>query len=806
MLKYLRKLKYIICAFPIAFSLIFFGYLHPSFDAVIRTDNIVGEGTCSSTLAGEGERFSYLYEGGAYFGSDLKTLRLRDLKYNVNAVNLTVQNIQEADIMSFDVSVFGFVVTHLDGNGVLHKIYRDSNEITTYTTKPILHISFDKVGEAGTVNFTGFRFIPRWIWGIYAVVIGVVSLVLSWVFSYIDRRYKDIFLHIFDASTIMIVLIMGAFFCGSFPYVNYIDFILNWVFLIGVSIILNVIFTGSVGTVIISVLTLGFYIANYFVISFRGKPIMPSDLTAVGTAMEVVKGYKIVPSWQMALGIVLVVFCCAFDLTINKNKEKDRLSNAGADALSGKAEINPAGKIKTKFNVFNNIRWKQILIKRAAQLAFGIVIVITSLNTPAFKSLNSFAWDNMVLESFHREGMVLSFIKNAQNSYVAKPEGYSREKVDEYLKKYPGEKAMKRVHPTNIIMVMDEAFSDLREVGLDDQIDVMPFIDSLKENTIKGNLYVSVYGGGTCNTEFEALTGNTLAFFGNGAYPFTENVTKPLFSLAAYFQKNGYLTQSFHASEAKNWNRNRVYPLIGFDKFNSVTDYPKMTNETLLHSLPADIGDYKFMETVSSDNKEKPRFLFDVTIQNHSGYERWDDVEEAESIKRYGGALPQDARIYLSLVKASDDAVKQLVETYQNSSEPTMIIFFGDHQPGLSSDAINAIYSGKSDLTYLDTFKTKFFIWTNYETEAESDVNISANFLPWLILKQGGFEMPPYVQMLGDIHEKYPVISSQGVMDTDGNVYTGVDALKDDPVIQMYRNIQYANVFDDINEDWFSMN
>jgi len=788
MQKYLRRVKYLICAFPIAFTLIFFGFLHPSFDAVIRTDHIIGEGTCSSTLAGEGERFSYLYEGDAYFGSELKTLRLRDLKYNVNAVNLTVQNIQEADIMSFDISVFGFVVTHLDGNGVSHKIHLDSNDITSYDSAPILHISLDEVGEAGTINFTGFRFIPRWIWVYYALIIGLLSALISLVLFIIDRKYPIALFHIANASTILMTLIMGAFFCGSFPYVNFVDFILNWVFLIGISVAINAITTGSIGTIIVCVVTLGFYIANYYVISFRGKPIMPFDLSAVGTAMEVVKGYKLVPSWQMIFSIFISILHYIFDYSIaDKSNRKDETKNA--TTLTDKKQS-----------------CKNILISKTLRLIVGIAIVVISLNTTTFKSMNSFAWDNMVLESFHREGMVLSFIKNAENSYVAKPDGYSRERVDEFLSQYSGEKASEGVHPTNIIMVMDEAFSDLREVGLDQNIKVMPFIDSLKEDTIKGNLYVSVYGGGTCNTEFEALTGNSLAFFGNGAYPYTENITKSMFSLASYFKQDGYITQSFHASEAKNWNRNRVYPFLGFEKFNSLIDYPELTDETYLHNLPADIGDYKFMKSVSAENSDKPRFLFGVTIQNHSGYERWNDVEEDETVKKYGSELPEDAQIYLSLVKASDDAVKQLVETYKDSDEPTMIIFFGDHQPGLSNEAMSAIYGGKPDLTYLDTFKTKFFIWTNYETEAESDVNISANFLPWLILKRGGFALPPYIQMLGDVHEKYPVISSQGVIDAEGNVYTGVDALKEDPTIQMYRNIQYANVFDAISDDWFREN
>lgn len=133
-----------------------------------------------------------------------------------------------------------------------------------------------------------------------------------------------------------------------------------------------------------------------------------------------------------------------------------------------------------------------------------------------------------------------------------------------------------------------------------------------------------------------------------------------------------------------------------------------------------------------------------------------------------------------------------------------MIIFFGDHQPGLPGVAINEIYTDVN--SNLDLYKSKFFIWTNYETETQHDVQISANYLPWLILERGNFPLPPYVQMLKELHEKYPVISSQGVMDSDGNIYTGVAELTDDPLIRKYQYIQYANLFDEIDPAWFEVN
>ena len=106
----------------------------------------------------------------------------------------------------------------------------------------------------------------------------------------------------------------------------------------------------------------------------------------------------------------------------------------------------------------------------------------------------------------------------------------------------------------------------------------------------------------------------------------------------------------------------------------------------------------------------------------------------------------------------------------------------------------------------LDFYKTRFFIWTNYDSKEQKDVHISVNYLPWLILDQGNFPLPPYVQMLKEIYEKYPIITSQGVMDINGNIYTGVTEVMDDPLIQKYQYVQHANMFDEIDPAWFEVN
>lgn len=759
---------------PLAFVLIFFGFLPPRFDAVVYTDNIVGEGTCTSYLTDSNTSFYYVYKANAYFGSELKTLRLFNLPYHVKDVVLYMHDIDAVDIVSFDISVFGRTVTHLGKGGLSHPFSVTPSEAVVSDEEPLVHLVNDENLESLSMSFPGASIIPVYVWIAYGSFILLIAALLALLLMRVFERAPGIRLPVMSVSAILLTMIMGCFICGSLPYVDYTDFLLNWALLYAAALLINALTLPWIGTALVSILTLVWYVANHFVIQFRSKPIMPADLKAFGTAREVAGGYDLSPNWQIVISAaVVVLFVAALIIVWRRSRPSEKPTV------------------------------RRRIVRRGIGVAVAVAMVYFCVNNPAFNRLNTFQWDAKVLEGFHREGIVLTFVKSALSARVDRPEGYSREAVDAFLADYQKPGSAEGIRPTRIIMIMNEAFSDLRTVGLDERIDAMPFIDSLDRNTIEGSLYVSIIGGGTCNTEFEALTGNTLAFLGSGAYPYTENVTKPLFSLASYFKNIGCVTEAFHASDAENWNRDTVYPNLGFDVFHSIGDYPDITEDSYMHRYITDATDYAFIEQRDAENAGKKRFLFNVTIQNHADYDHFEDVPEAETLAPFEDSLHQSARVYLSMIRVSDDSLRQLMEHYMDSEEPTMIVFFGDHQPSLPAAAQESVYTGMSG--YLDYFKSKFFIWTNYETETQHGAAISANYLPWLVLERGGFALPPYVQMLKEVHEKYPVISSQGVIDAEGNVYDNVAELADDPLIRKYRYVQYANLFDEIDPAWFEV-
>lgn len=773
--KYYKKWALsLLVTLPLTFVLLFFGLLSPRFDVVLYTDNIVGEGSCTTYLSDTQNSFSYLYEANSYFGSELKTLRIPGLPYHVQNVDLFLYDVQNVDILSYDIAMFGRVVAHVNKDGITHPLSVSRRTAVSSEESVFVHLELPENTESLSIRLVGSELIPVGVWIAYYAFLFLIALLLALGLAVLFDRAPSIRLPLLSASCVMMTMIMGCVICGSLPHVNYTYFLLNWLFFFAAALLINSLTLPWIGTAVVSLFTLFWYVANYFVIQFRNKPVMPADLKAIGTAREVVGGYDLTPTWAMILGLLsIVLWLTVLILLWRKTRPTEK----------------PPLKMR--------------LIRRGIGVVCAILMVAFGVNTNAFANSNEFQWDARVLEGFHREGILLTYVKGVISAHVDKPEGYSRELVDSFLAEYQTDADSGAVQPTRIIMVMNEAFSDLRTVGLDPRIDVMPFIDSLDQNTMEGSLYVSVLGGGTCNTEFEALTGNTLAFLGTSAYPYTENVTKPIFSLASYFRDNGYITEAFHASNATNWNRNTVYPNLGFDVFHSIEDYPPITEENILHRYVTDATDFAFMSQRAAANEGKPRFLFNVTIQNHSGYDHFEDVKRAETLEPFADTLDQSAQVYLSLIKVSDDAVRELVERYQNSDEPTMIVFFGDHQPHLSEEATEQVYTAQG--YNLDFFKSKFFIWTNYKTETVHNETISANYLPWLILERGNFPLPPYVQLLKELHEKYPIISSQGVADANGNVYDNVAVLLDDPLLRKYQYVQYANLFDELDPAWFTV-
>ncbi|MGI6206175.1 MAG: sulfatase-like hydrolase/transferase [Anaerovoracaceae bacterium] len=384
----------------------------------------------------------------------------------------------------------------------------------------------------------------------------------------------------------------------------------------------------------------------------------------------------------------------------------------------------------------------------------------------------------------------------------------------------------------NIIVIMNETFADLRVLGqLSTNKDYMPFVRNLTKNTIKGNLYMPVNGAGTSNSEFEFLTGNSMAFLTSGSNAYELYIKNKLPSFVRTLANQGYSRTAYHTYYKESWKRNSVYPLLGFENFYALEDIldtdtvnAYKNNEisffeyqqeiesqhpgenVLLRRFVSDQYDYKVLEQMYEErNKDYPFFMFNVTMQNHGGYDlSYSNFTQEIQITSTDKFYPKANR-YLSLIYESDKAFEELVNYFSQSSEPTMIVMFGDHQPSIEDEFIESLL-GKSldDLTVSENQKryiTPFVIWTNYNSQSGYIDKISVNYLSTLVLQQAGLATTDFNDYLSALYRKMPVIDTTGYITSDNKYYTYDDNTEYTELLNQYSKIEYNYLFDTINKD-----
>lgn len=524
-----------------------------------------------------------------------------------------------------------------------------------------------------------------------------------------------------------------------------------------------------------SILFLLVGLANYYVLSFRSAPIMPWDIYSLGTAMSVAGNFKYTLEKQAIFVIIGFLFLIILEAFVDlKIKPKDK----------PKKIIYSIRTIIFGICVFLLLGFTHMLHQERTIIKYRMY---DKLFTPTVMS----TWN----------GTAVAFLMELQYISVDKPPNYSKAMVEQILAPYSDtaeERATKVQKKPNIIVIMNEAFSDPAILGdFDTNFEYMPFVHSVLngeiKNTTSGWLNVSVLGGNTANTEFEFLTGNTMAFLPQGSVPYQQYLKKEQESLASHLKSLGYRTIAMHPYNSTGWDRNKVYPLLGFDEMYFIRDYKSPEK---IRKYVSDKACYdKIIALYEEKSDDAPFFVFDVTMQNHSSYsEEFDNfTPDIEVVDSQSDSLNN----YLSLIKISDAAVEDLIDYFAEASEDTIIIFFGDHQP--ANSVVSSIWklNGKSTATLSDEdeanrYKVPFFIWSNFNSGTQTDIETSTNFLASTVLEISGLPLYDYSAYLKNLSSKYPVVTSIRAENADGKS-TAVEDRRDE--LNNYAILQYDRLF-----------
>ena len=532
-------------------------------------------------------------------------------------------------------------------------------------------------------------------------------------------------------------------------------------------------------------------VVNFFILRFRGNPLQVTDVLSVGTAANVAGNYVLELHYELLLTGAFLFFLLSLVSIPDFHQKRRSIRSVGASVVL-LAFLIVAGK-----QFYTDELW----------LRYDIAMNF---------------WNP--LQGYHENGTMLSMAMGVKYIFPEKPDDYSPKRADAIVKEYtketppdikkdhqvdlspseavkPGEPAEQLKEKPNVIAIMNESFADLSIEG--DFETTRPYMEnfySLKDNTVRGNLSVNVFGGGTCNSELEFLTGLNTSFLPSGTMAYQQYVREDLHSLATVFREQGYRSIAFHPGKVNSWRRDEVYPLLGFEEF--ITEKDMENREYMRGVYVTDQCDYREVIKLYEENKkqtDKKLFLFNVTIQNHGGY-RLDTVGIPDWVKLKSGVRFPEMEEYMSIMRASDKALKELITYFENQEEPTLIVFFGDHHPSVEVEFEEMLMGTTLDNMSMEQaqkrYQVPFFIWANYDLEETYYDNVSSNYLPVLTLKAAGAELPPYFEYLDGLCERVPMINNLGYQDHTGKYHSYGEETQEESWIEEYKVVQYNALFD----------
>lgn len=410
--------------------------------------------------------------------------------------------------------------------------------------------------------------------------------------------------------------------------------------------------------------------------------------------------------------------------------------------------------------------------------------------------------------TYAKNGNALSFLMSWSSIRIEKPKNYSIEEIEKITKRYPSDNAAKTTapgeKPPNIIAIMDESLADLSyNSPIELSEDYLPFLHSLTENTVKGKLYVSIQGANTANSEFEFLTGNSMNFLPYRSIPYNEYIKDTTPSMAHTLKAQGYSgVNAYHPFKSSGWSRTIAYPALGFNKCRFQEYYVKKNNFDLVRNYISDEADFRQIIAdyeASRKKTDSPFYLFNVTMQNHGGYNGKRGLVEPKITIKDAALNNPEAEQYINLAKMSDDAFKMLVEYFKKVDEPTLIVMFGDHQPPITNLFYNNQF-GKDveDLTpeeEANWYSTPYVIWANYDIE-EKELDMSANYLSSYVMNLAGNKLTGYNKYLLELQKELPAISAVCYMDKTGKIHKYDEKTEYDALLATYHMLQYNQMFD----------
>jgi hypothetical protein len=400
-------------------------------------------------------------------------------------------------------------------------------------------------------------------------------------------------------------------------------------------------------------------------------------------------------------------------------------------------------------------------------------------------------------QSEHRDmvrsgGIVLNFLSELQSAFVVVPTDYSAAHVASVMRTYPVAAATApRRGGVSLVVYLVESFMDPNELGFTYTADPIPNLRALRRAQVGGWAIVPRAFGGSANTEFELLTGMTNSFLPEGSIPYRQHVRTPLPALPSTLRDLGYATIAVQADPRYYYDRERVYPLLGFDR--TVWLHEAKVPQADRGGWPSD--EVLVDSVIAATSRSHPAFVFGFPSSTHSPYNAGTYASSALAVTDApNAAVRAEVQEYINAERVADRAIGRLVEHYRSVPDSTIVVIFGDHLPPLSSGALARLTNRLSKLPEVEhtreTRRVPLLVWANF-TLAHAEPTLSVNLLAPFLLERMGVARRGLFAVTDSVRRAFPVVSAC-VEGADGTLWPreGVPAALRGP-IEDYRLVQY---------------
>ncbi|WP_142296526.1 LTA synthase family protein [Lottiidibacillus patelloidae] len=227
----------------------------------------------------------------------------------------------------------------------------------------------------------------------------------------------------------------------------------------------------------------------------------------------------------------------------------------------------------------------------------------------------------------------------------------------------------------NLILIQIESMQNFL-INLEiNGVEVTPNINKLLGESIYfSNVYQQIGAGNTSDAEFLVNT---------SLYPAGKQATSKAYadkqfpSLPRVMKEYDYFTTTFHADYITYWNRQELYPSLGFDKFYDITYFGE---EDVIGFGPSDevLFDKTLEALVEMDENKQKFYAHVLSLTSHTPFEMPEDKVYIDLPEKYKDTLVGN---YILSMNYTDKVLGDFIEGLKQEGiwDNSVIAIYGDH-------------------------------------------------------------------------------------------------------------------------------